>query len=507
MRKKICFCLYVSILLLSQSNISQMEVFALEEEVNIEDYNMDGLGYGYNVVKNGILDASEIKDGAPILTKEFLDEEKRNASIINVNSSSTTATSTNTMKELVKQFEGKSEFTGESGIVSNLFAANMDNAFSSFSQLNYNETASHYFYNLNSEIIRYTCSLPEYSNKRETYIQNLHPDFLKAIDDFANSKIEAKEIFEKFGTHVILKGKYGGTANVYYSITSNKASVGGEFKAKIDESIKASLFDKLGTNSNDLSIDLKGCLNDYASQTSSMLKIDAKGGDPFATTSLNSLNTHYNSWALSVKDAPVIIGTSSDGLLPIWRLIPHNYRIEVAYSLKLKYDEYEQKFFESIFNKYDSIDFKTDGDISYRFELRDGEKTIENNNIFDKETYDTLSLYDNLKYGLGIFKEKGYTKIKIELNLDIKEKDDGYQVFYLYNGSSDDSNSKLAEITYELGEWNTEKNYTNVTINFGCFPFEKFNDRDILYIRYGATGAFWNTWLNKNVKIIFTFIK
>lgn len=132
----------------------------------------------------------------------------------------------------------------------------------------------------------------------------------------------------------------------------------------------------------------------------------------------------------------------------------------------------------------------------------------------ERQKADAVYLCDY--YDLEGLKSAGYTKLKINLSLDVREINDGYQYFFFYSDSRCTANnlyvgaagligidvsndpSLLFGQQFEHGsgvkdtEWYTHS--FEVILNLGDL-------NDVLYIRYGASGYFADDWQNKNVTV------
>ena len=78
--------------------------------------------------------------------------------------------------------------------------------------------------------------------------------------------------------------------------------------------------------------------------------------------------------------------------------------------------------------------------------------------------------------------------IKVTVSLTIWEDQDGYQDVYVYNGDQE-----LAMKTFEHGEGVTNTTPGPHTHDF-TFELNSYKDIDQLTIRFGAHGAFGDTW-------------
>ncbi len=138
---------------------------------------------------------------------------------------------------------------------------------------------------------------------------------------------------------------------------------------------------------------------------------------------------------------------------------------------------------------------------SIRF--RDDEKKITDSGRFNQH-HDDYSFTDLFNYNSSILKEAGYKTLKIELQMDIKEVDDGYQYIMIY-AHSDHSGDGVDGCTIEHGGTKKNTSYKSYSYVF-TIDLNKFNG-DVIVIRYGASGDFDDDWKNKNLKVVFTISK
>ncbi len=111
----------------------------------------------------------------------------------------------------------------------------------------------------------------------------------------------------------------------------------------------------------------------------------------------------------------------------------------------------------------------------------------------------------------------GYKTLKLEVSMEIKEKDDGYQHIYFYSdtncvadssvnsyvdkyvfGENPNDPSLVYAKDYEHGEG--EKNTNWETVTFSA-PIQINLLKKDIYMRYGASGKGDNDWVNKNIVV------
>lgn len=158
------------------------------------------------------------------------------------------------------------------------------------------------------------------------------------------------------------------------------------------------------------------------------------------------------------------------------------------------------------------------------YQVRDYEVTITDSGRKNQQL-DIVELSRGGEYTLLDLERAGFTYIDVEITLDIKEVDDGYQYVFLYRDSqlpddqmdlmefydkyvfgeaTDEDPSLLHPFKYEHGAGEKDTSWDRVTFKKSLRISDLKND---LYIRYGASGKNDDTWRNKNVVVTITPVK
>lgn len=110
---------------------------------------------------------------------------------------------------------------------------------------------------------------------------------------------------------------------------------------------------------------------------------------------------------------------------------------------------------------------------------------------------DKINIKDYFGYSVSELYKSGYRTLCVAIQFDVWEKDDGYQWVILYDGN----NVRLKDIRMEHGPGHKDSSSARYHIEF-YIPITE-NMPDILYVRYGASGAFSDTWYNKEADVWF----
>ena len=136
--------------------------------------------------------------------------------------------------------------------------------------------------------------------------------------------------------------------------------------------------------------------------------------------------------------------------------------------------------------------------------IRQSEQTINDSgrmgNPHDRVDFNILY---NGQYDLDDLKDQGYVTIAIEITMEAREVDDGYQYIFIYDDT--ESNTWLAGGRFEIGPDEKQTSYSEF-IFYVELELLNIVDNDFV-IRYGASGNFDDDWKNKNVSVQIGFSK
>lgn len=231
------------------------------------------------------------------------------------------------------------------------------------------------------------------------------------------------------------------------------------------------------------------------------LELVSRGGGANGVTSINDFSNQLLKWLGTIdKSTSTLINIPEGGLIPLWDLLPTQYVAKKA-GFKSKCINYIKSNVSDL-SKYDFELNLSDPCISEKYFLRSEERTIIYSNYL-KNDWNLLDLTFTEPYGINAIMEEGFTKMDVQLNLEMKEKDKGYQYIYLFSGAD----NKLASVEkYELGKDAKITNYVKRSFNFNDICLDDLSD-NCIYITYSSYGVFDNDWCCKNVTVIITYKK
>lgn len=108
---------------------------------------------------------------------------------------------------------------------------------------------------------------------------------------------------------------------------------------------------------------------------------------------------------------------------------------------------------------------------------------------------DKIDVKSFCNHSMGEFYETGYKTLYIRIQFDAWEKDDGYQWIILY----DENGKRLDDIRIEHYPGSKSGTHARYQIDF-YIPITS-DLSDVIYVRYGASGVFSDTWYNENTDV------
>lgn len=290
-------------------------------------------------------------------------------------------------------------------------------------------------------------------------------------NSFSTAKVE--DIFNNFGTHILMKAEFGGNLNLNYKFSSTKYVIGqnSSFSTKINSLFGVSeKYVKLTeVNENEIF----GNLSQFNSkgQNYENFNAEAAGGNPFIVSNLD-LNTTISNWINSVKPSNnALLVNNNLVLVPIWKFTTNSVssQIESYFNSKYKF-EVEQSI-------PDRVDYQND--MTEQFYFGGG------SNVKEK-MYKVPSP--------KVMRDLGYNKVNISFAVDVHRKNiacpsECYLSLYYVDGTH--TSQRLV-----LGTFNANKtsympfetktgdiSINNLEISFGN------NISDYFKIRYDAKGT------------------
>ncbi len=456
-----------------------------------------GIGYGVNVVNSDFADASSIKIGAPIFDENWLETQYVNR--LDYNSSYTDYYEGTTIQEINTGWSLDYGVSSSVSGVYQIYTGGVSYGFSNGIAVEHKDYASQFYHVSNTNVERYSLSLPYYTTNLSYYANNLDGTFLNKLQSLRYGLISYEEFFNIYGTHFIGKAVYGGSLEVYNSVVSNEKYFNSTTINELNADINAGVIG-LGTASSNYNMTISTSSGVNTTNSIHSFSSYAKGGQPFGIVDSSSYSSAYSQWMASIDGNSVIINYGNDGLVPIWDLLPSSYS-DVASNMENEFRIYANSYSSDQISEFEGSRF--DGDFVVDFgTIRSYERRIDDDGRFTNH-YDTVDLWGKEGVTFEALKSQGYTKVDIEFTISIQEVDDGYQYFWFYPTTSSSATYLTSTmLEHGAGYKNTSyKTYINRYYNVSLDDFVGGK----CYIRYGASGRYNDDWDNKNIKVKLTF--
>lgn len=322
------------------------------EEMNQVHNPNRALGKSINLITAS--NYKDLKQGVSILDSEKTLKMLKAPSL---NVTGTSITSYYSMNEIYNSFNISNSI--ESGIQGgvNGFFANFYSAFSQETSFDYKNYSNQYFYiySITSEKDIYYI---ENYNEQGRFDDCFSESFLKALDNLEKTK-DFTGFFDLYGTHLIASVVYGGKSNLYYSVVSNNNNINFSNRTTLEVCIGAGISGLVGGNV-DIVNKISAELNISKEEIETALFAEVLGGKSFTCTDIKQFYEGSQEWLSSLDNntlTPVFINFASDGLIPLWKILPEKYS-DLSQMMEVSFIEYYKK---SINSKLDQ--FSPTGDV------------------------------------------------------------------------------------------------------------------------------------------------
>ncbi|MDR2595117.1 MAG: hypothetical protein LBC87_10150 [Fibromonadaceae bacterium] len=314
--------------------------------------------------------------------------------------------------------------------------------------------------------------------------------------DLNNSSITAKELVDKYGTHVMLGGIYGARLDHHLStVARNEKAID-----KLGYYVKTSAETKFifASAGGKFSSEQLAEIESSFETTNTDIKTLVFGGKPEYGQFVND-NSSYNEWINSIEGKEIWSDYYPGSLFGIWEL-----PMDAARSTALQMEVDERCKQINVVNSFpEIIEWKT-----IRGDGGNDVKTINDDGPLINKSFDVIKFAETFDVNLDKYKEKGYTKITFYIQMDMAEIKDGKAWVHLYSSDIASDSYKIASDSRDLKsdkQWRPELvTFLNVDIN----SFKKTTSGEYIFvIRYHGSGDGTNDWMNKNVKVKLVFSK
>lgn len=471
---------------------------AISENIII---SIDGVGKSINLAKHGFVDYNQIKYDNPIFDPDW--EANQIKVKTTYNSSNAYTMHTNSFKNMISELEQHYaiNYTNKKGY--SLFTAKTSDKFYD-TTMDYPNHTYQYYSTYCYYMKNFAYELPDYKTNLSTYQLHLSDEYYDDAESFLNGYIDRTTFFDKYGTHVIAKAVFGGEFEINYSLASSYHDVWGDYYSAISSYLNTSLYSKVSTGDTS-NFNVLSNFGFYDELSIERLNFVTRGGSNSIDITHANLQAAFAQWKSTVSASPKIIEATSDGLIPLWDILPIAYDTQTYKDYFIEqYQLYAASCEEEILNNFEPAIFDMEC-VETGFSLiRTGEIDVTDDGIYEQD-YDVIYLDSTFDLKYSFMKANGYTEIDIYLQLEMKEINMGYQIIAFYYSEKESDEYMIHSFEFEYEGTSLGSNYGS-TIGFARFhiPIETFINDDPedckkVVFRYSARGSGEDTWSNRLV--------
>ena len=319
------------------------------KEPTVSENSIDGLGYGVNLLT--LKNASEFNEENTVLRLDAIEGFRKGRIATQISHSS--SWNFPDVSILLDAFSSSAKAM-----------ANKDGLHAFSSEVTFSPQTLVEFAKSNGVYFSY---FYQYHNKEERFIQNylckqiyenaFSEEFLLDLNAVKVGSLSIEELFDKYGTHLIGSGIYGGRISYVYSLNES------------------------------------GEISD--------IRLTSQGGSKLNYDSLENLNSSYLEWCNSLNDInnTVLVDFKADGLVPIWDILPDEY-LELVVQMENKFNALSEVAKQAFLEEYKILDNSPVGEVlnekpvekkaENKIELK---LEIEKVEIAEQETEETIDEY------------------------------------------------------------------------------------------------------------------
>lgn len=505
MKKKIVANLILTMSLLGVWSTRTTEIYGIEIGGNtITTTNTSvGVGYSINLAKNEFVDYDAIKFDNPVLDMGWVNQQTLVKT--NLNEYSTIINHSNSFEGIVEELETDANLSSSYSQNDSLLLGTAASRFDNIADVQYANYTYQYYSTYNYLFRKHSYALPDYATDLSAYKRALDDDYYNDVESLLYDELDATTFFDRYGTHVIAKGIFGGKLEINYSMATSRYDVWNTLYDSLTNYINTNLYNKVGTNTT-INFDVFSAFSFSTSRAKQELEISTVGGDVSVTPSTSNLYTVYTDWLLSVSDAPFIIEASSDGLIPLWDLLPIPYDNDTYKDIFIeKYNEYTSSVESSTIANYYPAMLNDPTGVATGFRIvRPGEAIITDDGIYN-QYYDVINLNSFFDLKFLYMKSKGFRTVDIYVQMKIREINSGTQIVAFYWSENEGDLYLIHQFEHEYGgtaldtEYGSTIGFVRLSIPMTTFEPSLISARYKLIVRYSATGVFEDDWANEDI--------
>lgn len=299
-------------------NLELVEQELIEEQMENELTTQTGVGLGINVITAESL--TDFKTGYSILDYTALEDLPKNK--INYNRNAASFWSTTDERQVILSFNNSVEVSA--GVDLFLFA--VETQFLENTTFDYLSYSYHYYNTYYHNISKYNLYIQNYLNKN-TYSNAFSTSYLADLQALVDEELTYESFFNRYGTHLVGSAILGGKLYATYSIVSNSVVLNesNEIYLRNHTTFPIGQSNYLAQIASVLSNQTTNSVN--VSDFNTNFRVFSQGGNVFTSGTVGNFETQYNAWcnSFSEESASVIVDYTSDGLVPLWEILPDAY--------------------------------------------------------------------------------------------------------------------------------------------------------------------------------------
>ena len=311
--------------------------------------------------------------------------------------------------------------------------------------------------------------------------------------------------FDNFGTHILSDVLMGGKLEMTATYCSVSYSYSKAQVTDIKNSLSASISNYMLNNKMETSVSSSNNLTETTDYY--MVKANSIGGssnyliDFELNQNKKSTTSNYKEWTKTLDDYSQsgVIGVGGNGLVPVWDILPAEYsylKTNMENNFKI-YAQNTYKYSDDIYNSLET-------GIIPRQLVREKQVKVTDSGRVNQQMDQINSNYIDGLLPMQSYKDAGWNKCTITVDLKYKRQDLGDQHFYIYSKRPDSKDLESGV----LGHWKNSRDrevWFDKDIELEVELDDVINDQ--MMIVYSASGKLNDDWFNKMVFVSFKFTK
>lgn len=277
-----------------------------------EPVSLAGLGYPVNVPCGGFVGEKPV---GSVFDSAFISSRVDNALRVSVSQTVYSSESSASIADIVDSYRKYMKIKDGDAVYKSAQAV-------FGSTIDFKKYLYQFYYFTYQDYAYCTYTLPEYSSNIGEYIKRLDKSYAEALDNYFLGEATAEQLFSQYGTHVVMSGVYGKRWISLFTAVSATTDL-----SKYQSSLKQKA---------------EKAMNGGAGGAFDVLGVSVPVSEINIFTQCSPRAHTLDEFK---KSGYVLTGASSDGLVPLWKLLPEKWSgEEYAERLKSDYAEYANTF-------------------------------------------------------------------------------------------------------------------------------------------------------------------